>query len=332
MKAAVYTRTGAAREVLEIKEEVKPTPSKNEVLIALRASGINPADVKRRAGWNNSKMAHPKIIPHCDGSGEVIAVGDNVKDRKVGDRVWVWNAQGGYDGPGRAFGTAAEYIAINSKQTAVLHKKLNFLEGACLGVPAMTAYYAVFADGLVKNQTILVQGGGGVVAHFAIQFAKYGSAKVIATTGSSQRSSHALEAGADKVLDRHDPMLSDLILDATGGEGVDRVIELEFGGNLLTDISVLKAGGVIAAYSSTQVPEPAFPYYKLAAKGGAIRVIQSFGFSDQIRSKAIDAVNKLCSDNDLIVSIGKVYSLDQISEAHDDVEAQKTIGNIVLEI
>ena len=332
MRAAVYNSTGLAREVLKIKDEPKPVPQKNEVLIALRASGINPADVKRRAGWRNPEMPHPKIIPHCDGAGEVVAVGKDVKDRKVGDRVWVWNAQGGYDGPGRAFGTAAEFIAIDGMQTAILHEKLNFLEGACLGVPAVTAHHAVFADGPVKNQTILVQGGGGVVAHFAIQFAKYGSANVIATTGSSQRSSHALEAGADKVLDRHDPMLSDLILDATGGEGVDRVIELEFGGNLFTDISVLKAGGVIAAYSSTQIPEPTFPYYKLAAKGGAIRVIQSFGFSDEIRSRAIDTINKLCSDNELIVSIGRVYYLDQISQAHDDVEAQTTIGNIVLEI
>ena len=332
MKAAVYTKTGAATEVLEIRDEIKPTPEKDEVLVALRASGINPADVKRRAGWRDSRMAHPKIIPHCDGSGEVVALGENVKNRRVGDRVWVWSAQGGYDGPGRAFGTAAEYISINTKQTALLHENLSFLEGACLGVPAMTAYYAVFADGLVRDQTILVQGGGGVVAHFAIQFAKFGSAKVIATTGSPERASHALEAGADLIFDRHDPKLSDLILEATGGEGVDRVIELEFGGNLLTDISVLKAGGVIAAYSSTQVPEPKFPYYKLAAKGGAIRVIQSFGFSDDIRSKAIATVNKLCSENALIVSIGKVYPLDQISEAHNGVEAQKTIGNIVLEI
>ena len=332
MKAAVYNSTGLAREVLKIKDEPKPIPQKNEVLIALRASGINPADVKRRAGWRNPEMPHPKIIPHCDGAGEVVAVGKDVKDRKVGDRVWVWNAQGGYDGPGRAFGTAAEFIAIDSMQTAILHEKLNFLEGACLGVPAMTAHHAVFADGAIEGQTVLVQGGGGVVAHFAIQFASSSGARVLATAGSEQRLSHALGAGANTVFDRYDPNLSALILDATNGKGVDRVIELEFGGNLLTDMSVLRAGGVIAAYSSTQVPAPVFPYYKIAAKGGTIRIIQSFGFSDCIRRKAINAIDQLCAENGLVVPIGEVYPLDQISQAHDDVEAQKTIGNIVLEI
>ena len=125
MRAAIYTSTGPANEVLEIREEQTPKAGDGEILVRVRGSGINPADVKRRAGWRGSEMAHPKIIPHCDGSGEVIAVGKDVKDRKAGDRVWVWNAQGGYDGPGRAFGTAAEFIAIDSMQTALLHEKLN---------------------------------------------------------------------------------------------------------------------------------------------------------------------------------------------------------------
>ena len=162
MRAAVYTRTGPASEVLQIRDRQVPIPGVGEVLVRVRGSGINPADVKRRAGWRGSEMAHPVIIPHCDGAGEIVAVGADVEGRAIDDRVWIWNAQGGYDGPGRAFGTAAEYIAIPAEQTALLNDELSFLEGACLGVPAMTAHYAVFSDAPIAGKTVLVQGGGGL--------------------------------------------------------------------------------------------------------------------------------------------------------------------------
>ena len=332
MRAAIYTSTGPANEVLEIREEQTPKAGDGEILVRVRGSGINPADVKRRAGWRGSEMAHPKIIPHCDGAGEVVAVGSGVECRAINDRVWIWNAQGGYDGPGRAFGTAAEYVAIPARQTALLNERLSFLEGACLGVPAVTAHYAVFSDMPISGKTVLVQGGGGVVAHLAIQFASSHGAIVIATAGSDARADHARAAGASEVFNRHDPNMTGLIMDWTNGEGVDRIIELEFGGNLQSDVALLKAGGVIAAYSSSQIPEPVFPYYEIASKGAVIRIIQSFGFSDCIRRKAINAIDQLCSENGLAVPIGEVYPLDQISQAHDDVEAQNTIGNVVLAI
>ena len=97
MRAAVYTRTGPASEVLQIRDRQVPIPGVGEVLVRVRGSGINPADVKRRAGWRGSEMAHPVIIPHCDGAGEIVAVGADVKSRAIDDRVWIWNAQGGYD-------------------------------------------------------------------------------------------------------------------------------------------------------------------------------------------------------------------------------------------
>ena len=101
MRAAYYTRTGAAADVLELADLAEPVAGTGEVLVRVRASGINPADVKRRAGWRGVAMAHPRIIPHCDGAGEIVDIGPGVENRKTGDRVWIWNAQGGYDGPGR---------------------------------------------------------------------------------------------------------------------------------------------------------------------------------------------------------------------------------------
>ena len=331
MRAAYYTRTGAAADVLELADLAEPVAGPGEVLVHVRASGINPADVKRRAGWRGVAMAHPRIIPHCDGAGEIVDIGPGVENRKTGDRVWIWNAQGGYDGPGRANGTAAQYIAIAASQTALLPDAITMEGGACLGVPAMTAHYAVFADGAVEGKTLLVQGGGGAVAHFAVQFAVCNGARVIATVGSPERADHARNAGAELVLDRHDKALAERIMEATSG-GIDRIIESEFGGNLKTDVAVLKPGGVIAAYSSTAVPDPVFPYYTLAARGGAVRVIQSFGFSPEIRIAVARMVSAMSASGDLQVAIGKTFELDAIAAAHEAVENQQVVGNVVIRI
>jgi NADPH2:quinone reductase len=120
-------------------------------------------------------------------------------------------------------------------------------------------------------------------------------------------------------------------MEATAG-GIDRIIESEFGGNLETDVAVLKPGGVIAAYSSTAVPTPVFPYYTLAARGGAVRVIQSFGFSPEIRVAVARMVSAMSASGDLQVAIGKTFELDAIAAAHEAVENQQVIGNVVIRI
>ena len=104
MRAAYYERNGPAREVLKLGEFEAPQPGRGEVRIKLAASGINPSDVKARSGATR-KIAYPRVIPHSDGAGEIDAVGDGVSSARIGERVWVWNAQWQ-----RAFGTCAEYV------------------------------------------------------------------------------------------------------------------------------------------------------------------------------------------------------------------------------
>ena len=204
MKAAYYKKTGTAKDVLINGELETPKPNPNEVLISVKASGINPSDVKRRAGWQNKNLPFPLIIPHSDGAGKIVKVGRNMSTDLIGSDVWVWNAQGGYAGPGRAFGTAAEFIAVPATQVSKLPDNVTFEEGACLGVPLRTSHRAVFADGPIENKLILVQGAGGVVGNFAVQLASQFGATVIATAGSKERMSHALDAGAHHVVNRHD--------------------------------------------------------------------------------------------------------------------------------
>ncbi len=332
MRAACYRRTGPSAEVLALELLPDPEPGPGDVLVRVRASGINPADVKRRAGWRGLEIEHPLVVPHCDGAGEIVAVGAGVDASRVGERVWLWNAQGGYGGPGRAFGTAAELIALPADQAVPLPSALSFAEGACLGVPAMTAHRAVFADGSVDGQTILIQGAGGAVGHFAVQFAARGGARVLGVVSNADRAAHARAGGADEIIDRAREDVSARVRDLTDGAGVDRIVEVEFGGNLAADIAVLKPNGTIAAYSSTAVPEPVFPYYALAFKGANIRLVQGFNLPADARAAGQAEIARLAEAGDLSVAVGARFPLDRIAEAHSAVEAGSVVGNVVVEI
>lgn len=326
MRAALYRRTGPAAEVLEIVELPDPAPGPGEVLVRIMASGINPADVKRRAGWGGMAMGHPAIVPHCDGAGVIEAVGPGVPEARIGQRVWLWNAQGGYGTAGRAYGTAAERIAISGDQAVPLPEMLGFEEGACLGVPAMTAHRTVFADGPVAGLTVLVQGGAGAVGNLAVQMARLGGARVIATVGGPEGAAHAGAAGAE-VIDRRREDVAARVMAMTGGAGVDRVVEVDFAANSAIDAAVLKPNGWVASYSSSSDPTPVLPYYAFQSKGLNLHFVQGFNLPVAAR----DAAQRFVADHAgaLRIAIGARFPLDRIAEAHARVEAGG-VGNTVV--
>lgn len=329
MRAAFYRATGAAAGVLELGELPDPVPGPGEVLVRVVASGINPADVKRRAGWNGQAMDHPLVVPHCDGAGRVVDTGPGVPRDRIGTDVWLWNAQGGYGEAGRAMGTAAELIALPTAQAVPLPAPLTPEQGACLGVPAMTAHRCVFADGPVSGQTILVQGGAGAVGHMAVQMARIGGARVIATVSHEAGSAHARAAGADEVIDRTAGDVAARIAALTGGAGVDRIVEVDFAANLAVTLSVLRANGTLASYSCSSDPRPVLPYYGFAARGLNVRFIQGFNLPAAARADAQAFVHEHARE--LRVAIGARFALHRIAEAHERVEAGG-IGNTIVEI
>jgi NADPH2:quinone reductase len=329
MLAATYARTGPAAEVLSVGELTPPVAGPGEVLVRIHASGINPADVKRRAGWRGMGMDHPLIIPHTDGAGQIIAVGEGVDSSRIGERVWLWNAQGGYGEAGRAFGTAAELIAIASRQAAKLADSLTYAEGANLGVPAMTAYRAVFGDGPVSGQTIFVNGAAGAVGHFAVQMAAVGGARVIGTVSSPGAAEHAWQAGAFATVNRKTEDVGQRILELTEGQGVDRVIEVDFGANLELDAAVLKRNGTVASYSSSSNPTPVLPYYAFASKGANLRFIQGFLIPEAQRLAGEQLIAEMADAGRLKVAIGATFSLEDIALAHERVE-RGSLGNVVV--
>ncbi|MEL6234688.1 MAG: zinc-binding dehydrogenase, partial [Pseudomonadota bacterium] len=274
--------------------------------------------------------AHRPLLPRRDSAKPTVRLQLPVDDQWGSQQLY--NAQGGYGQAGRAFGTAAEFVSLPADTAVSLVETLSFEEGACLGIPAMTAFHAVFADGPVAGKTVLVAGAGGAVGHFAVQFAVSGGARVFRTAGNANRIAGAIGAGADKVYCRHSEDLLSQLIEASEGQGFDRIIEVDLGANLEIDVTLLKQGGVIASYSSSSDPSPILPYYKLQNKAGAIRTIQGFSLSSEVRARGQHAIAELSKSGKLDVAVGQRFQLEDIADAHEAVEAAQTIGNVVLMI
>jgi NADPH2:quinone reductase len=322
MKAAFYTTHGAAADVIQIGTQPTPTPAQGEVLVRLKSSGANPSDVKSRA----RAMAFPTVIPHSDGAGTIESVGEGVDPSRIGQNVWLWNAQWQ-----RALGSCAEYIALPSAQAVDLPGTTSFNEAACLGIPAMTAYRTVFADGSVEGQKILVSGGAGSVSRYAIQMAKAGGAEVITTISSDEKAAYARAAGADHTVNYRDANAAEQILDLTGG-GTHRAIELEFGANVDLLTEVMRPNGTIAAYGSHLNPTPQIPFMPMMFKDLTLRMILVYILTPEARTETLKGLNKMLADGILSHAIGATFPLAETVKAHELVESADKLGTVVIEI
>lgn len=327
MRAAAYERTGTAREVLQVLELPDPTPGAGEVRVRVHSSGVNPSDVKSRAGARSKTLPFPRIIPHSDGAGVIDAVGPGVPASRIGERVWIWNAAWG-----RPNGTAAELVVLPAQQAVHLPDKVEFDVGACLGIPALTAYHAVHTDGGVSGKTVLVAGGAGAVGHYAIQFAKAaGAAQVLTTVSTTEKSTLARAAGADVAINYKTDDVVARVREATGGRGVDRIIEVDFGGNIGLDIQLVRADGEIVVYGSN-APEIAVPFVPMILKNIGLRFFIVYNLNAQARDEALRGVNALLGAGNLIHNISARLPLDRIAEAHETVESGRAVGNVVVSL
>ncbi|MEO6863373.1 MAG: NADPH:quinone reductase [Microcoleus sp.] len=327
MKAAYYEQLGNAQDVLKIGEIDVPELRANEVLIKVRASGINPSDVKQRSGWGGLKMRHSRVIPHNDGAGIIEAVGEGVSPSRIGDRVWIYEAT-----LIRQFGTAAEYVVVPSEQAVLLPENTDFAAGACLGVPAMTAHHCVFKDGAVTGKTVLVAGGAGAVGNYAIQLAKWGGATVIATVSSAEKAEIAKTAGADYIVNYKAEDVVARIKEFTGGKGVDRVIEVDFAGNLEINLKALKRNGTIATYASDSDATPQIPLYSLIYKNLTVHYVLVYAMDSWAHQQATADITTCLKAGVLHHVIAGRFALDEIAAAHELQESGRAMGNLVLAI
>lgn len=327
MRAAWFESFGSARDVLQVGEKDTPEVGQGEVLVRMATSGVNPSDVKKRAGSFPNLLDLGYVIPNSDGAGVIEAVGNGVDASRIGERVWIYQAQ-----YGRRFGSAAEYVAIDDSRAPRLPDNTSFEVGACLGIPAMTAHRCVFADGDVAAQTILVTGGAGRVGHYAIQWATQAGATVIATASNNDDKAACVAAGATHVVNHREEDFVGQVLAATDGAPVDRVIDVEFGANLAASIVVLRIGGTIAAYSSTQVTEPKLPFYEMMYKDITLRFVIVYAMPEAAKELAIADINAALASDELQHRIAHTLPLAEIAKSNELIEQGSIRGAVVLTI
>lgn len=327
MRAAWFEEFGAASDVLQVGERDRPVAGPGEVLVRMATSGINPSDVKKRAGSFPDLLDGGYVIPNSDGAGVIEAVGDGVDDNQVGQRVWLYQAQFA-----RRFGTAAEYVAIDARRAPLLPAEASFEVGACMGIPAMTAHRCVFADGEVGGRTVLVTGGAGRVGHYAVQWASQAGARVIATASNDEDKAICEAAGAAAVVNHRDANLVEAIMRANDGALVDRIVDVEFGGNLPTSIEVLQVGGTIATYASTAVPEPKLPFFRMMYKDVTVRMVIVYAMPEAAKDLAIADINERLAANRLQHRIAAIVPLEEIVRGNELIETGSVRGGVVLSI
>ena len=329
MKAAWYETKGPAREVLRVGERPDPQPAAGEVRVRIRMSAVNPSDTKSRGGLRVKEMPFPVVIPHQDGAGVIDAVGAGVNPARVGERVWVYEAN-----LGRAFGTAAQYTTVPAHKAVKLPAAVGFDVGACMGIPVMTAHRCVFADGPVAGKTVLVQGGAGAVGYYAVQAAKIGgAARVIATVSRDEQAARAIEAGADAVVNRRSEKVVDAVRRICGADmPLDRVIEVAFGANLADDIALLKPTGVIATYASDAVPEPSVPFWPMLAKDLTVRFVLVYAMPQSAHDEAAHWITEQLVAGRLKHQVFQTFPLDEIAAAHEATEAMANVGKVLVAI
>ena len=323
MLAAWYEKNGPAAEVLRVGEMPPAEPGPGEVRIRLHASGLNPSDVKSRAGTTR-KIAHARVIPNSDGAGVLDKVGPGVAGFAPGQRVWCFNGQWA-----RAFGTSAQYVTLPASQAARLPEGLDFAQGACLGIPVMTAHRCLFADGPIAGRQVLVTGGAGVVGHYAIQLAKWAGATVIATVSSEAKAGHARKAGADHIVNYRTERVAERVK-ALGG--VDRVVDVDLGANLADSLAALRPNGVLAGYASMGKPVLELPFYGHLALNVTLRVVLVYTMPDAAKAAAIADIERWASAGRPQFAIAKRFALKDAVAAHEFVERGEKIGHVVLEI
>jgi NADPH:quinone reductase-like Zn-dependent oxidoreductase len=325
MKAAWFERFGAAQEVLETGDRPTPVAGPGGVLVRLKTSGVNPSDVKKRAGSLPDLLNQGYIIPHSDGAGIIEASGAGISPARLGQAVWVYQAQFG-----RRFGTAAEYVAIDNARAITLPANTTFEEGACFGIPLMTAHRCVFADGPVDGETLVITGGAGRVGHYAIQWAAQSGAHVIATASNPADLQSCLVAGAHAVVNHRDDDWAEQALAANKGNRVDRVIDVEFGANLPGVLDMIRTSGTIATYSSMVVAEPKMPFYRMMFMDLTVRLVIVYSMPEAAKQHAINDISAWQEAGRLQHRVAHLVPLANITRAHELIEQGGFRGCVVI--
>jgi NADPH:quinone reductase-like Zn-dependent oxidoreductase len=313
-----------------------PEPGRGEIKIKLQAAALNYRDLLVASGKYGAG-AKPSVIPLSDGAGEVVAVGEGVSLFRAGDRVAGTFFQGWCDGPisaqatglalgGQVDGMLAEYVVLPESGAIRVPEHLAFEAAATLPCAGLTAWNAVVEAGRVRaGETVLLLGTGGV-SIFALQFAKLHGAHVIVASGSDEKLAHAKELGADTLINYlSTPNWEQLVLAATGGRGVDLVVEVGGGGTLEKSIKCVRVGGVIAVIGVVSGGGQIDPRSII---GKAIRLQGIYVGSRSMFA----AMNRAVSEAALTPVIDRVFAFDEAKQAYAYQASGAHFGKIVVRV
>lgn len=327
MKAIWYEEPGEAAAVLQYGDIEQPQPGPGEVLVRVHASGVNPSDTKFRSGWMGLKQPYPRTIPHNDGAGIIEAVGEGVPTSRVGEWVWIYEAQ-----RGSAWGTAADSVVVPTHKAVPLPEWFDFAAGASLGVPAMTAHFSIFSDGPIAGKTILIHGGAGAVGLYAIQLAKWGGAQTIATVSNEEKAETATQYGADHVLNYRQEDIVTRVQELVGKRGCDRIVDVALAANMDINAKLVARNGVIAAYESGNAPQVTIPFYDLLYKNAALRTVLVYAMGEEAHTAAARDINRAMVDGALRAKIAAHYPLAETAQAHNALDSGQLIGKVVIDV
>jgi len=325
MQAAWYTKNGSAQDVLQVGDLPTPEPADGEVRVKLATSGVNPSDVKSRAG--SRPVLGDRVIPHSDGAGIIDRVGGGVATSRVGEHVWIWNGQWR-----RPMGTAAEYICLPEEQAVRLPQGVDFDVGACLGIPALTAFHAVELLGGLDGKSVLVIGAASSVGYYVAQMARLRGARVIGTVGSPEKMALLSKVGVAETIDYKKEDVAAQVKALTAGHGVDFIVDMDFSTTtrLVTEAAIAEHGTVVCFGSNDPGPIPIhFPAW--LQRSISIRFFLVYRLLPDERRRAVEGLTKLLEDGKLAHNIGQRFALSEIVAAHESVEAGAA-GNVVMRL
>jgi NADPH2:quinone reductase len=317
MRAVRYHEHGGA-ETLQVEQVDRPTPADDEVLVEMRAASVNPVDVMIRSG-EYGQVPLP-AVPGGDGAGIVAGVGEAVEGFEDGDRVFASGIERA------AGGTFAEYATIPETKLAHLPESVSFEEGAAIANVGATAWTALEdVAGVQAGDRVLVHGGNGGVGHAAVQIAATGGADVIATVGPDEAHGTVEELGAAETLDYESDSLAEDVLAATGGEGVETVIDHRLGEYLPLDFQVTTDGGQVVSLMG-HIPETnGIPFYRKEVSVQALRMDNR-----SVRKPMLERLGRLLERDDLTAVVADTYDFEAASQAHRDVLAGGYVGKLVV--
>jgi NADPH:quinone reductase-like Zn-dependent oxidoreductase len=313
MQAAILPEFGPAT-AFSIEKVAIPLPAAGQVLVKVKAIGLNPVDFKTRSGKGYASYQTLPAILGWDIAGEVVSVGDGVSKFFIGDRIF---GMSNFPHPGNAY---AEYAVVQEDEFAIIPKEISFEVAAGTPLAGLTAWEALFDQaGITWGQRILIQGAAGGVGHIAVQLAKWKHC-FVAATASAPNHAFLEQLGADQLIDYKTQRFEEII------DKVDVVIDGIGAETALRSIDVLDRGGVLVSLPSMYKDDPAV-IAKAREKGVEVKWM-----SVRPSGERMEQLASLLSNNRLKIQVDEIFPLREIVRAHQLLEEGHGKGKIVLTV